>query len=438
LPFWKTLKAIINTQYLKKLNTVEIGDKFELKSLGIIKKMIEEEQLGHLTEHIRIFQKKEYFSSLRKKNIKFDLTIEVWPPGANRYVLLYIIECKDFDKRVPVNKIEDFHSKILQVAGVNVKGIFISNSPLQEGGFNLAESTGMMVIEGESCEDYKIILHRKSRQTEPHAIPLITDTIDRSIIDEGSKHIERLIDKKILSSFQIISRDNRISFGIDKLSKEDIEKISKDELDKIDPKILTNAHTLSTKKLIEYLKNEYKVSICDINDASILGSCDYNNNTIGLNTLIRNTNRELFILAHEFGHYTLHQRLSIGQTLYNSFNDFELNFKTGKHDLNNPRQWIEWQANYFAASLTLPKAQFLAHLWKCQDQLNKSRGTIFLDDQYQNIKDFNEITKRLAYLFNVSKTSIIYRLKEMELINNQSSLKSIGQVIEDYKDELFI
>ena len=79
---------------LAKLNTVEIGDKFESKSLDIIKKLIEEEQLGHMTEYIRIFQKKEYYSTLRKKNIKFDLTIEVWPPGANRYVLLYIIECK--------------------------------------------------------------------------------------------------------------------------------------------------------------------------------------------------------------------------------------------------------------------------------------------------------------------------------------------------------
>ncbi|WP_057938840.1 ImmA/IrrE family metallo-endopeptidase [Algoriphagus resistens] len=420
------------------MNTVEIGDKFESKSLDIIKKMIEEEQLGHLTEHIKIFRKKEYYSSLRKKNIKFDLTIEVWPPGANRYVLLYIIECKDYDKRVPVSKIEDFHSKILQVAGVNVKGVFISNSPLQEGGFNIAESTGMMVIEAESSEDYKIILHRKSRQTESNTLPFITDTHDKSIIDTGVEHIERLIDKKILSSFQIISSDNRISFGIDKLSKEAIEKLSKNELEKIDSKIFTHAYTLSTKKLTEYLKSEYKVSICDVNEASILGSCDFNNNSIGLNTSIRNTNRELFILAHEFGHYTLHQRLSIGQTLYNTFNDSELNFKTGKHDLNNPKQWIEWQANYFATSLVLPKAQFLAHLWKCQDKLNKSRGIIFLDDQYQNIKDFNEITKRMAYLFNVSKTSIIYRLKEMELINNQSRLKSIGKIIEDYKKELFI
>ncbi|MBP6871308.1 MAG: ImmA/IrrE family metallo-endopeptidase [Bacteroidales bacterium] len=421
-----------------KLNTVEIGDKFESKSLGIIKKLIEEEQLGHMAECIKIFQKKEYYSSLRKKNIKFDLTIEVWPPNANRYVLLYIIECKDYHKRVPVSKIEDFHSKIKQVAGVNVKGIFISNSPLQEGGFNIAESTGMMVIEGESSDDYKIILHRKSRQTESPIIPFISDTFDRNLYDEDTKHIERLIDKKILSAFHLINNDNRISFGIDKLSQDNIEEIANSELKKIDPKILSDAYTLSAKKLLEYLKNELKISITDISGASILGSCDFNSNSIGLNTSIRNTNRELFILAHEFGHYTLHQKLSIGQTLYNTFEDSEFNFKTGKHDLNNPKQWIEWQANYFATSIALPRAQFLAHLWKSQDQFNKSRGTIYLDDQYQNIKDYNEIIKRLAYLFNVTKTSIIYRFNEMELINNQSRLKSIGQIFQEYKDEFFI
>lgn len=400
--------------------------------------MIEEEQLGLMSEYIKIFQKKEYYSDLRKKNIKFDLTIEVWPPGANRYVLLYIIECKDYNKRVPVSKIEDFHSKITQVAGVNMKGIFISNSPLQEGGFNIAESTGMMVIEGESSDDYKIILHKKSRQTDSHTIPFITKTLDRNFIDEGSEQIERLIDKKILSSFQVVSSKSRISFGIDKLSKEDIESFAKIELNKINPKTYTHAHTLSSKKLIEYLQNNFKLSICDISGDSILGSCDFNNNSISLNTSIRNTNRELFILAHEFGHYTLHQKLSIGQTLYNSFEDSEFNFKTGKHDFNNPKHWIEWQANYFAVSLVLPKEPFLAHLRRCQDNLSKSRGKIFLDDQHQNIKDFNEIIKRLAYLFNVSKTSVIYRLKEMELINNQSRLRSIGQIIDDFKDELFI
>lgn len=422
-----------------KINTTKIGDKFENKSLGIIKKVIEEEQLGHLTNHIKIFQKKEYYSSLRKKKIKFDLTIEVWPPGANRFVMLYIIECKDYETRVPVSKVEDFHSKILQVAGVNVKGIFISNSPLQEGGFNIAESVGMMVIQGESSNDYKIILHKKSRQANANKIPFIIETFDDSQIDIGVQQLEKLIDKKILAAFKIISNDSRISYGIDNLSKDDIKLIVDFELNKINDKILIDAIPITTKYIIDYLKDNYEIKFKYFDDnTNLLGLCNIKENTIEVNKSLQGTRRELFVIGHEFGHYILHSKLTIGNTLYDLFEDSQYNFRTGKHDLVNPKHWIEWQANYFSSSLVLPNAQFLVRVWKCQDSLNRSRGEIYLDDQYDNIKDFNKLVSRLSYLFNVSKTTIIYRLKEMELINNQSRLKSIGQIITEYQSELFI
>jgi len=422
-----------------KLNTTEIGNLFESKSLEIIKKVIEEEQLGHLANCLRIYQKKGYYSAQRKKDIKFDLTIEVWPPGANRYHLIYIIECKDYAKRVPVSKIEDFHSKILQVSGVNAKGIFISNSPLQEGGYNIAESVGMMFIQGESSDDYKIILHKTNRENRTDKIPLIKETLSKELIDTGVEHLENLIDKKIINVFKTITDNSRVSYNIDRLSKEDIEKVTKEELEKIDPRIFSAAYTLSPKKLIEYLENNYGITVVEINNTSgLLGSCDINNNIIGISSTIKGTSRELFIIGHEFGHYLLHQKLSIGQAIYDSFEDSEYNFRTGKSDLKNPRHWIEWQANYFSSSLTLPKVPFLARLYSCQDDLGKSQGKIYLDDQYVNVKDFSELIKKMSYLFNVSKTSIIYKLKEMELINDQSRLKSIGQVISEFKDDLFM
>lgn len=422
-----------------KLNTTEIGDKFESKSLDIINKVIEEEQLGHLADHIKIYKKKGYYSSIRKKKIKFDLTIEVWPPGANRYILIYIIECKDYEKRVPVSKIEDFHDKIRQVSGVNVKGIFITNSPLQEGGFNIAESVGMMVIQGESSDDYKIILHKTNRESGTDKIPLIKETIDKELFDIGVEHIERLIDKKIISAFKVNLDDSRVSYSIDRLSKEDIEKLANKELVKINPKILSEAYSFSSKSLIEHLQNSYGIRFIEIiSKSGLLGSCDIKKNVIGISKSIKGTNRELFILGHELGHFLLHQKLSIGQAIYDTFEDSKYNFRTGKHDLKNPRHWIEWQANYFASSLVLPQAPFLARLWKCQDSLNRSRGMIYLDDQYENVKDFIELIKNLSYLFNVTKTSVIYKLKEMDLINDQSRMKSIGQIISEYKAELFL
>lgn len=420
------------------MNTTEKGDKFESKSLDIIKKVIEEQQLGHMTEYIRIFQKKGYPSDKRKKDIKFDLTIEVWPPGAKRYLLLYIIECKDYEYRVPVNKIEDFHSKITQVAGVNVKGIFITNSPLQEGAYNIAESTGMMVIQGESSEHYKIILHKKSNQIDLNKIPIINATYDSSILDDGLKAIEKLIDKEILRVFQPIIESSQVSYNIDRLSKEQIAIMANRELDRINPEILKSGYMLSVEYLTEYLLNNYGLKIIDWDsELSSLGFCDLENNTIGINKLIRGTRRELFILSHEIGHYILHQKLSIGQTQYNMFQDAEYNFKTGKHDLKNPKHWIEWQANYFATSLIMPKSVFIARLWKCQLEMNSRKGVIFLDDQYENIKAFTNLVDKLSYYFSVTKTSAIYRLKELELINDQSRLKPIGKIITEFASDLF-
>ena len=139
-----------------------------------------------------------------------------------------------------------------------------------------------------------------------------------------------------------------------------------------------------------------------IGESKPIGYCDIKENVIGINKSINGTNRELFIIAHEFGHYILHQKLSIGQTLHDLFEDSEYSFYTDKHDLKNPKQWIEWQANYFSSSFILPKVPFLVRLWKCQDHLNRTRGKIYLDDQQINIKYFNDLTKKLAYQFNVS------------------------------------
>lgn len=416
---------------------------FESKSLEIIKKVIQEEQLGHLSKHLKIFTKKDksYYSSLRKKDIFFDITIEVWPPGATRYSLIYIIECKSYSKRVPVDDIEEFYSKIQQVSGVNVKAIFISNAPLQEGGFNVAESIGMMVIQGESANNYNIILHKATRQwavEDQNCLPFITATLHAASLGEGDKLIEKLIDRKLTEIFRKNQDARAVSYNIDKLTKVDIEGMANVILGAINPKIVSEAYPLSVKQLENYLKEQEKIKIIDFADNdSLLGWCNIKANMIGVNRLVTGSSRHLFILAHEYGHFCLHQKLQIGQESYDQFADSEYNFRKNSHDLKNPKNWIEWQANYFASSLILPKPQFLARLWRVQDDLQIRRGKFYLDDQYHNRRDFMNLTKKMAYFFNVTKTSVIYKMHEMDLIVNNSKLRSVGQIISEYQDDLF-
>ena len=87
--------------------TLEKGDDFESRSRQIVEHLIDNSQICHLREHIRVFSRKEkgYYSKSREKDIFFDLTIEVWPSNAERAIFTYFIECKNYGKSIPVDDI---------------------------------------------------------------------------------------------------------------------------------------------------------------------------------------------------------------------------------------------------------------------------------------------------------------------------------------------
>ena len=49
-----------------------------------------------------------------------------------------------------------------------------------------------------------------------------------------------------------------------------------------------------------------------------------------------------------------------------------------------------------------------------------------------------EVINSLAYFFQVSKTSIIYRLTELNHFKDISRTKSVGQLINEYREEYYI
>ncbi|MDD7887016.1 ImmA/IrrE family metallo-endopeptidase [Flavivirga sp. 57AJ16] len=418
------------------MNNVKKGDVLEKKAIEIIHRLIDSKILYLDKEYIKIHSKKKYQSNIRKGKIEFDLSIEVWPPNADRYSMIYLLECKNYDKRVPMSEVKKFYDDIMETQGVNAKGIFISNSPLQKGAYEIAEVRRMMVIEGESKDDFKITLYRKNKPVE-NRIPIMEETVDSSLIDEGVKIFEKIIDAEILNCLAV-SKSN-VSYGIDLLTKKDISIIAKDELNKLNEYYLTHAEGLDANTIANYLKTEYGIEVTKFNPKgnNYLGTCNIEEKTIGLSKSIVGTPRELFVLCHEFGHFILHQKLSINQVLLDSFSDSVKNLATGKHSLENPNHWLEWQANYFSVSFLLPETSIAAMLWKSQLRRNLPKGNLYLDDQRSSQKHFNAIIAFLAYHFNVSKTSVIYRLEELQLITHNTSVKTVGELIRDYKTNFF-
>lgn len=113
---------------------------------AFFKEELERGALLVMPEYSKIFRKKGYYSKDRGKNIVFDLSIEVTRPGETEYAQLILIECKDYGKSIPVDDVEEFHGKVTQVAGLNVKAIFASTTAFQTSARSVAAARKMGVL----------------------------------------------------------------------------------------------------------------------------------------------------------------------------------------------------------------------------------------------------------------------------------------------------
>jgi Restriction endonuclease len=93
-----------------------------------------------------IYHQKSYYSQDRDKNISTDISIEVSYEEGAAFALLIVVECKDYNNNVPVDDIEEFHSKVAQISGLNVKAIFVTTAALQTSAFKFALAKKMTVI----------------------------------------------------------------------------------------------------------------------------------------------------------------------------------------------------------------------------------------------------------------------------------------------------
>lgn len=382
------------------MNTTKIGDKFEDKSYELIEKAIHNDELGISKSSAKVFRKKGYYSNDREKEIIFDLSIEIWPQGAERYTLLYLIECKSSPKghSVPVDDVEEFFTKYNQVAGGGVKGVMITDNKFQSGGLTFAKNKRIMLIEVEKDDKHSIILHRTEREK----------TKDEEI--EEDEIFFNFIKKTL--GLQKVK-------GLKRLTTDNIESLALPILQKFNGM----RSSIKIDEFIQHLKSEYKLefdftqNLETVNGKNISGYFDIENNSIFIDKSILSTEKFPFVLGHELGHFFLHSKLSVNQERYNDFEDSEYDFFTDRHNLVNDRNWIEWQANKFSIALFLPKILFLTHLIAYRKSIGISRPEhIYLDEQIINKQDYYKTIEYLSVYFGISKTSIKFRIEELNLI----------------------
>src|SRR3954452_25177965 len=97
------------------------GSKFELRAFDLLRNQLAAGNLGLDPSCVSIKLHPKYFSRDRNRDITFDIGLELRLPQQDQYSLLWLWECKDYSHPVPVQDVEEFHSKLQQVGGVNIK-----------------------------------------------------------------------------------------------------------------------------------------------------------------------------------------------------------------------------------------------------------------------------------------------------------------------------
>lgn len=227
------------------------------------------------------------------------------------------------------------------------------------------------------------------------------------------------------------------------LSKNDIDNEAVIFLKENSPNSLQELGTLNLESIAELklgLKIEYqkldkegellgmtifKTGYVDVlDDNNTICKKKFEKGTIILNEILINDlklqGRYQFTLAHELGHWTLHRKEFIEDE--NQINLFNIvgsitennyikclnrdvvysNVCTSK--LKTDLDWLEWQANYFGASILMPRSLIK------QYYLNNC-----------NSKDIKQMSKEISDICGVSKQAAKIRIKDT---NDDKSLKN--------------
>ncbi|QAT61996.1 ImmA/IrrE family metallo-endopeptidase [Acidilutibacter cellobiosedens] len=249
--------------------------------------------------------------------------------------------------------------------------------------------------------------------------------------------------------------------GVPILSRMEIENIAERILKDYDNKILSKPNSLDIEDFVEIYLDLYMDYKDLSNNQSILGMTVFNdcyvtiydpeNNdvkdipvregTIFIDNSFLNSNqigRKRFTLGHEASHWLLH-KFKYG------FDSNQMTFldespqklvpvtKCRKDNIERSANivrklvsdddWVEWQADYLASTLLMPKATFSRVVKKKFIEKGITKGYY----EYNNDKNLdlwiNTVVSELADIFNVSITAAKIRLKNLEFVKE----KGIGK-----------
>ena len=179
-------------------------------------------------------------------------------------------------------------------------------------------------------------------------------------------------------------------------------------------KYKTSEHQLDIYKILKELGIKVKITE-EIKNQDVIAEINFTKKEITLfGKNVFSDTQHFFALAHEIGHFYLgHDKYLITEqkTDIHSTNIVPIGINA---NINR----MEFQANYFAACLVLPKTfltQIFIKLLKEHNVLHRGFSALYIDDQPCNIENYHKICLPLCRFFNVSQETLKIRLTELDL-----------------------
>lgn len=438
---------------MSSLSSVAKGDMFEKKVFNLFKSHIISGEYTVNPDKCQFYIQKGYYSDKRKKEIKVDMSIEVHAKDKENLSLLIVVECKNYNKSVSVDDIEEFESKLSQIAGKNVKGIVFTTKGFQSGALEFASNVGIALARFLPDDQIHWFLERT-----PDSIGTISKkkaelkTVKEALTNENYEGRAEFIFStyKNIYSTSFTKIFNELIPDEFKYEKQVSLKISNKDIipyigqTYIDDRVkgifkhfkskINNNKEILLLPICEYLSKHNDVEFIYNEDLGVnpygnevLGKLSLDTKTIYIsNSLEVNSPRWRFTLAHELGHFLLHRKLFLNNPDSNVM-DSEKSINWENVDKSSISR-LEWQANAFSSSLLLPRITLIpliANLLKDYEIRNSNHGIIYLDDQKDNILAYRKISSKIKKEYNVSHQMITYRLVQLNVLNNQSGQRNI-------------
>lgn len=374
--------------------------------------------------------------------------------------MLFLVECKNYTHAVPVDDTEEFFSKVQQVAAANVKAVIASTASYQRGARAFAKSKGMGLLRYFDPSNFKWELMRSPsasifESSLQDAIELDAGLSKESFVSTAfDLYLQSPVrDTNSLWSFvedfvvqipmslserrKLVNPKSNLGQKVPFQSKDRIEEHAAGILKKIGHErglvSLDDLCALERERCNLSVQLDVEPAEGDDFRGSILGRISFDPLEIKVFAHARpNKGRERFTLAHELAHHLLgHSRFMAGEACEEV--DFLL-FR--KEAIEAPEiSRMEFQADYFAASLLMPRVSFEEDFRRILHGMNlpdRGHGLLYVDDQPCNRQNYEFVTNHLMARYGVSRSATAIRLEGLGLFRDArsgASFRTVGSLL---------